>query len=136
MELPENKRVLILTPPTLIGPGWEAELKKWGGRFLEGLEERRFFENFYTVRSELNAMRRVEALEKWHENGGRCIISNILFRNMVNAAWPDIADEGDSDEEDETEQEEVSNEVKEKMKRSSISCCEILALLWRTKHMR
>ncbi|KAF8544218.1 hypothetical protein BDD12DRAFT_873423 [Trichophaea hybrida] len=114
LKLPENKHVLILTPPTLIGPGWEAELKKWGGRFLEGSEERRFFENFYTVRSELNAMRRVEALEKWHENGGICIISNILFRNMVNAAWPHIADEGDSDEEDETEQEEVSKGVKEK----------------------
>ncbi|KAF8243766.1 P-loop containing nucleoside triphosphate hydrolase protein [Wilcoxina mikolae CBS 423.85] len=91
LELPENKRVLILTPPTLIGPGWEAELK-----------------------NDLNATRRTEALEKWHENGGICIISNILFRNMVNAAWPDIADEGEPDEEDETEQEEVSKEVKEK----------------------
>jgi len=79
-----------------------------------GSEERRFFEEFYTVRSELTAARRMKTLEKWHENGRICIINNILFKNMVNAAWSRIAEEVDSGKDDGEPREDESKEVVEK----------------------
>jgi hypothetical protein len=56
----------------------------------------------------------METLEKWHKNGGICIISNILFKNMVNAAWSGIAEEVDSGKDEGEPREDESKEVVEK----------------------